>query len=95
MKSPYLRKPKNGGETLLRLQRWPGLRKQWVGRKVYIYSNEHEAYWRANGQGYTLNEEDAGEYQFEDAYDRTKHCGAEKRITFRPANKVVSASGSK
>lgn len=85
-----LRRPSiPGRETLERLTRWPSLRAKWAGKSVRIWSNEHEAFWRENGAGYTLSEEKAGVFSFEDAWNRTRHCGPEKRITFR---EVVTAS---
>lgn len=57
-------------------------REKWLGRHVFIYSSEHHAYWRSNGNGYVCDIEGAGHYLFEDAWDRTKHCGPEKRIEF-------------
>lgn len=54
----------------------------WNTRRVRIWSDEHRAWWRPNGNGYTTAEAGAGVYDFPDAYDRTKHCGPEKRICF-------------
>lgn len=72
-----------GRETLARLKRWPSLRKNWEGKKVRIWSNEHEAYWRADGAGYTADGLEAGVYDFADAFAHTRHCDPEKRISFR------------
>ncbi len=49
---------------------------------VFIYSNEHNLFWRNKGCGYTNNIEQAGMYSFKDAFDITKHCGVEKQIRF-------------
>lgn len=54
----------------------------WILRKVYIWSREHGAYWRAEGKGYTDDEAQAGTFWFPDAYARTKHCGREKQIEY-------------
>ena len=51
--------------------------------KVYIYSSEWGCYWRHNGCGYTASLSDAGIYDMADAYNRTSHCGPEKRIRYR------------
>lgn len=78
-----LRKPVlNGTETLERLTRWPSLQRSWVGKQVRIWSNQWCAYWRAGGAGYTTDEAQAGVFSFEDAYQRTKHCGPDKMITY-------------
>lgn len=74
-----------GRETLERLKRWPTLRAKYAGKMVRIWSNEHEAYWRANGAGYTTDGLEAGLYDFADAWARTHHCDPSKRITFRSA----------
>lgn len=55
---------------------------RWLKRKVYIWSREHGAYWRPNAEGYTSDKTQAGIYGFEEAFDRTKHCGREKRIEY-------------
>jgi len=55
----------------------------WRGKVVYIYSNEHDAYWRTDGHGYTSDGLEAGLFRFEEAWDRTNHVGPEKRIEFR------------
>jgi hypothetical protein len=49
---------------------------------VRIWSGEHTAYWRSEGRGYTLDPVEAGCYSFREAFERTKHCGPEKRIAF-------------
>lgn len=69
-------------ERLERVKRWPGLRRAWSGRKVRIYSTEHGAYWRANGAGYSDTEAEAGIYDFEEAFNRTRHCDPSKGIQF-------------
>lgn len=51
-------------------------------RTVRIWSGEHGAYWRSDSRGYTLDRFDAGYYVFHDAFNRTRHCGPEKRIAF-------------
>jgi hypothetical protein len=72
-----------GRETLERLTRWPGLHRAWTGKKVRIWSNEHGAYWRRDGAGYSSDGLEAGVFDFSDAFKRTRHCGPEKGITFR------------
>lgn len=81
-----------GRENLERLKRWPSLMAHWRGRAVYIYSNEHDAYWRANGAGYTRDGLNAGQYWFEDAWARTNHCDPSKRIEFRLVDKSVHSA---
>ncbi len=63
------------------LTNWKG-RENWIGRDVLIWSAEHGAFWRPGAAGYTTKEDEAGVWDFADAYDRTKHCGPEKRIEF-------------
>ena len=53
-------------------------------KQVYIFSDEHNAYWRPNGAGYTLDGIDAGIYDKDEAIRKTKHCGPEKRIRLIP-----------
>jgi hypothetical protein len=35
--------------------------------RYLIWSFEHEAWWKENGNGYTLNRSDAGEYDADEA----------------------------
>lgn len=72
----------SGRERLERLHRWPKLREPFLGQVVVIWSGEHEAWWRANGGGYTTVEAEAGLYSFEDAWRRSQHCGPEKCIQY-------------
>jgi hypothetical protein len=50
-------------------------------RCVRIYSDEHRAWWRPFGHGYTDTRADAGVWTKDEAIDATKHCGPEKKIT--------------
>lgn len=50
------------------------------GELVFIWSEEHRAYWRPDGCGYTNRISQAGVYTRDDAEARTGHCGPEKRI---------------
>lgn len=63
------------------LYEWKG-REWWVTRRVRIWSREHLAWWRPEGKGYTGDADQAGLYDFADAYDTTKHCGPEKQIVY-------------
>lgn len=76
------RKPREGVETLVRMQRWPNLVHAWVYKTVRIYSSEHRAFWRGGGHGYTAQLSDAGVFSFGEAYKMTHHCGPEKRIEY-------------
>jgi hypothetical protein len=51
-------------------------------RLVRIFSDEHHAYWRPNGNGYVDDSIGAGIWSLYDAYERTSHCGKEKKIMF-------------
>ena len=55
---------------------------RWLAKQVYIWSREHGAYWRPEGSGYTDDKAQAGVFGFEDAFERTKHCGREKLIEY-------------
>ncbi len=56
------------------------------GRLVRIWSGEHGAYWRKNGCGYTDGKRVwAWALPFEQAFDKTRHCGPEKKIVFEVA----------
>lgn len=68
-------------DNLERLERWPGLKNKFVGKKVYIISDGW--YWRPDAAGYTSDGLEAGVYDFEDAWRRSSHCGPEKRIVYK------------
>lgn len=57
------------------------------GQKVYIWSGQWNAYWGANGCGYTTKVNDVGVYDIEDAWRRVSHVGLEKRISFELVKK--------
>lgn len=57
---------------------------------VLIWSGEHRAWWRANGNGYTTVREDAGVYTRDDAIRRTAHCDAGKLISIQPTAALSS-----
>lgn len=42
------------------------------GRMVRIWSEDRRAWWRPNGAGYTIDQGQAGEFLFEDAYRRVR-----------------------
>ena len=67
-------------ETLERIKRWPTLKNRFP--KVKIYSAEHMAYWRGKGNGYTNIESESDIWTCEDAFNKTRHCGPEKKIQF-------------
>jgi hypothetical protein len=47
---------------------------------VFIWSDEHHAYWGPNRSGYYDNIVHAGVYKMQDAVSATSHCGPEKKI---------------
>jgi len=49
-------------------------------KNVLIWSNEHQAWWRSNGRGYTNQLSEAGIYDINDAWSKVAHCGPEKAI---------------
>lgn len=62
--------------------------KAFVGRKVLIFSREHMSYWRPGAAGYTTDPDEAGVYDFAEAYAHTMHCGPEKRIEFETVDTI-------
>jgi len=74
----------NDRETLERIKRWPHLVKRFD--KVRIYSAEWELFWRGNGNGYTSDPSESNIWNCEEAFNKTKHCGAEKKIQFVVCN---------
>lgn len=72
-------------EELKEDESWQELDSMTSGRLVRIYSYQHNAYWRPDGKGYVTDGLAAGVFLLGAAYDLTKHCGPEKRITFRLA----------
>lgn len=52
------------------------------GAKVLIYSHEYHAWYRAGASGYAIQRDEAGVFEFEDAFARTHHCGPEKGIEY-------------
>ena len=70
-------------EKLVRMKRWPGLQDRWQRREVRIWSEEHRAFWRPDGKGYTSDPSQAWKLPFEGAFAVTKHAGPEKQIRFR------------
>lgn len=48
--------------------------------KVRIWSAEHNAWWRAEGKGYTLQRDEAGVYDLNDAWAHIRHLGPEKKV---------------
>jgi len=57
-------------------------RKELEGKMVLIWSGEHRLFWRGDASSYTPKIGDAGVYDFMDAFQKTKHCGPEKKIIF-------------
>lgn len=57
-------------------------REKWLGRQVRIWSGEWGLFWRPGAAGYVADPDQAGVYNFEDAWERAKHCGPEKKIVF-------------
>ena len=49
-------------------------------QKFYIYSGEHNAYWRPKSRGYTTRLEEAGRYSLNEAKLATDHCCPKKKI---------------
>ena len=47
-----------------------------------IWSDEHCAYWRPNGQGYTVDRDLAGRWTIARAYRETRHVSAKKGLFY-------------
>jgi hypothetical protein len=60
----------------------PELEQEMQYSLVRIWSDEHEAFWRPNGSGYTADGLRAGIWRFSDAFKKTNHCDPGKRIQF-------------
>jgi hypothetical protein len=54
---------------------------------VLIWSGEHQAWWKPNGNGYTDDRDSAGRWWYTQAVVATKHCGPEKKISFWTARR--------
>lgn len=67
---------------LRNFQNFPERAAKYAGQSVRIWSGEHGAYWRPNGNGYTAHREAAGREPFQDALVKTRHCDPSKRIWF-------------
>lgn len=76
------------------LSNWKA-REWWCRQRVIIWSQEHCAWWRQDAAGYTTDANAAGVYEFADAYDRTKHCGPEKRIGFYATRALTPSLGDR
>lgn len=57
-------------------------REWWIKRHVMIWSGEHHAWWRPDGKGYTDLQREAWSVDFPTAYEETKHCGPEKKVSY-------------
>jgi len=71
-------------ETLERIKRWPQLVSRFP--HVRIFSAEHSAFWRGEGNGYTEFASVSKVWLCKDAVARTRHCGPEKKIQFVQAH---------
>lgn len=56
-------------------------RARFSGRRCWIWSDEHKAYWRSDAAGYTENREEAGTYDFDDAWVHVETCGPKKKLS--------------
>ena len=73
-------------ETLERIKRWPKLMDRFP--KVRIYSAEWTAYWRGKGNGYTEDPRESHVWDIKEAFEKTSHCGPEKKIQFIEAKEI-------
>lgn len=77
---------KDGFISLEAIKANPQLEKQFTGMRCRIYSNQWGYYWREKCAGYGHKHE-AGIFEFDNALDRTHHCGSEKGIWFELLSK--------
>lgn len=55
-----------------------------MSEQVHIFSGEHGAFWRAGACGYTTDVTEAGLWSHEEAEDRIKGAGPEKKLRLVP-----------
>jgi len=48
--------------------------------RVFIWSDEWQFYWRDEGQGYTQYRNEAGMFPINEAWERIKDAGPEKKL---------------
>lgn len=72
--------------TLVGMKRNPGIKEKFKGKKVRIWSGQWRQWWRPGANGYSPLAEEAGIYEFDDAWDKSAHCGPEKKISYQIVN---------
>lgn len=77
--------------SLVKLKRWPTLKRHLAGKRVRIYSRQWGAWWRPMCSGYTKDYDAAGIWLFEAAWECAKHGGPEKGIQFVLETETVEA----
>lgn len=68
--------------TLNAMKRNPALLDRFAGKPVRIWSGQWRQWWLPHASGYTNDAARAGVYAFSDAWDRSSHCGPEKKIEY-------------
>ena len=68
--------------TLSAINRRPSLKAKLAGRKVYIWSGRHQAWWAPEGHGYVRPRDRAGVFDFEDAWRRSSHASPENQVAY-------------
>ncbi len=68
--------------TLNGMKRHPNIRERFAGKSVRIWSDQWKQWWRPDANGYTPEIAEAGVYDFEDAWNRSHHCGPGKKIVY-------------
>lgn len=58
---------------------------------VLIFSGEHGAFWRADGNGYTIRADMAGQWRHADAMREIDAAGPEKMLTLVPLRPALAA----
>jgi len=69
-------------------------RERWSRCNVRIWSGEHRLWWRTNACGYTDDKQEAWVIDFPTAYEHTRHCGPEKKISYCTVPRAASATVS-
>jgi hypothetical protein len=62
---------------------------------VRIWSDEHGAYWREGGCGYTIHAPGAWLLPLSEAERQTAHCGPEKKIVLEPATDIATLAAQR
>lgn len=68
--------------TLEHLKKNPEKKSRFDNQAVRIWSGKWQAWWNPGAGGYTDDISRAAVYSFEDAWARSSHCSARKKISY-------------